>query len=265
MAQSATNPAKSRSLPSKHRLALRWLAKLIGDEQPSDFLRFRPSVVNRLMMRACLALGLICIVGLAASQKTTFSREMWSAIAPGIGFLPRSALPYLSQVYLVVALLIAPWVDGAFMVRRFSWRRLVSLKRLKSAAFFLLAEGSVIGVLALGFHRSANKIMLVGLGVIGSLLVLGFLFLSVRSIWLSCSDFRRLKRTTVTSALSRSEIGADFRGLRTSWARSRYVDWLDNSQIQPIGDWDGGRPNIRDDTASTKLAQLDERWLAIEL
>ncbi len=77
-------------------------------------------------------------------------------------------------------------------------------------------------------------------------------------------DRSRFKAATLSIALNRTIIAADFGKFKTAWFRRHYVGWLKNLPVGPHGDWPNGRPYLRNDNASTLLAQIDERWLGLD-
>jgi hypothetical protein len=77
-------------------------------------------------------------------------------------------------------------------------------------------------------------------------------------------DRRYFKIATQSTSLTRETIATDFAGFRSNWYRVKYVEWLRDAQVQPQGMWPD-RPNHNDDSASTLLAQLHERWLGLEV
>jgi hypothetical protein len=188
-------------------------------------------------------------------------------LLPGVGLAHGSTVAYAVIIYLAVGVAVIPWVDVAFMFQRARWHVLFSLGTLKRLAL-VSATGTVVLVLIasliawldpwLETHPLIEWIFFT--------FIIGFPVLAnaTRLTWLSYKDRRHLQNVTRSTALTRQLIAADFLQFRTPWYRTRYVEWLRNLQIQPLGGWNGSRPNIGNDVASTMLAQLDERWLAME-
>jgi len=187
-------------------------------------------------------------------------------LAPGLRFAFGLHRSYVAAVFLLIGLALVPVVDLSFLFLRIPWRDLLSLKTLKMipATAVLIAGG--IGLVKvvepIGPWVNVHGLVL----VIALLFLVGvpILFLTLR-FWRNCYIDRRLLRQAIRStAITRKSIAIDFLRFKTRRSRIRYVEWLRDAQIQPVGDWIGSRPNVGSDAASTMLAQLDERWLAIE-
>ena len=175
---------------------------------------------------------------------------------------------YLAVAYLAMAFAVAPLVDMTFTLRRVEWRSMFSLERLKFAVpAVVLAVAVVVGLFKLlaylidPWMRKHGWILPIGLLSVTSLYVLSLAF---RSAWMWPGDRRLMREVTRSTVLTRRSIAADFMRFQTHRFRIRYVEWLRDTQIQPVGDWIDSRPNVGNDAASTMLAQLDERWLTIE-
>jgi hypothetical protein len=97
-----------------------------------------------------------------------------------------------------------------------------------------------------------------------ALVVLFVLFKVIQTGIVVLKDRAQLRQFTSSTALTRARIAADFHRFQTRWGRIRYVRWLRDAQIQPLGVWPDARPNIDDDAASSMLALLDGHWLGIE-
>lgn len=172
----------------------------------------------------------------------------------------------LGPACLFVGLALAPAIDFAFYIRRMSWRSLFSLDRLKPlllSGFATLIVFVIVNKLTDLFRTWFERHWIVVL-VLFSLPIVLLLASGLRFLWQYYWDAKQLREVTRSTALTRHRIAADFRRFRTAWYRRRYVQWLRDTQVQPIGDWSGPRPNVDSDAASTMLAQLDERWLSLE-
>ena len=86
----------------------------------------------------------------------------------------------------------------------------------------------------------------------------------------------RFANATVKFVPRRTDIAAALNGFETPGTRRRYVDWLEqeagaHAHLTALADivanpWpDGRRPNRDNDAASTRLAQLDERRLKLDV
>ena len=98
-------------------------------------------------------------------------------------------------------------------------------------------------------------------GAIGGLFIITRLIAQIR-LWLP--DRLYLQKATRVTTLTRAGIAADFAKFKSELYRLRYAEWLRDVAVPPHGPWHDIRPNIRDDAASTLLAQLDERWLGLD-
>jgi len=187
-------------------------------------------------------------------------------LLPGLRFAHGSLIIYTAAVYLVIGLALGPLVDLAFAFPRVAWRAFFSLERLAFMGGALAVTGALgagvalLGGLAYRWIAKHALIQTVLVSLLGVLLLVPVL----RFLWLWHTERLLFQKATRSTALTRGSIAADFVRFRTRWYCIRYVEWLRDAQIQPLGDWPGPRPNTRNDTASTMLAQLDERWLAIE-
>lgn len=196
------------------------------------------------------------------------SPTAYQALLPGFRLAHGSGIAYVAAAYILLALAVSPCVDIAFIFRGAPWRVLFSLKGFVALSAAIAAIVSLtIGVIKLfelidpwiARHRFILVIVFVGLFGIP------MLFNTFRSLWLLYKDRGHFQRVTRSTALTRQAIARDFVCFRTLWYRSRYVEWLRDVQVQPVGNWNPSRPNIGNDAASTMLAQLDERWLAMEV
>jgi hypothetical protein len=100
-----------------------------------------------------------------------------------------------------------------------------------------------------------------------------FAFILLRVLLL---DRSRLAAATVKFIPSRHDIAEVFEMLETARARRSYVEWVEreaaaSKHAEALADivanpWpDGRRPNRYNDATSTRLAQLDERWLKLDV
>lgn len=195
------------------------------------------------------------------------SLRVTQLILPGLRFAHGSGLTYVAAAYIVVGIAIAPLVDLASTLQRFRWPRAVSLKQLAVIACTIAASiGLIVGITTL-IERVSPWITRhkTTMEVVFSFVVAFPILVSVlRFLWLSYVDRRYLNEGTRSTALTRVAIANTFARFRTRWCRKQYVECLRDAQIQPVGNWNVTRPNVDNDEASTLLAQLEERWLAIE-
>jgi hypothetical protein len=174
------------------------------------------------------------------------------------------ASAYLSGLYVLSALAVAPLLDCAFALWRVRWRQMFSLDVIQNLAGVALG----VGVISLGMSWLISKVedwkyknALVS--SVGAVCVLVLVFEAVRRVTDYYLDRAALRALTACTALTRAQISRDFGQFRTSIFRLRYVEWVRDSSLRPEGMWPSCRPNVGDD-ASTLLAQLEERWLGLE-
>ncbi len=187
-------------------------------------------------------------------------------IIPGFFIAHGHFLTYAVFLYLGIAFALAPCLDGALSFYYLICRRGALTKRL---ARFLIASAISLILGLIG----ARIIDLIMPWIRGHWLVLSALPIFLLIAWLlidaipaligTLRDRNRLRVSTRSVALTREAIAADFLGFRTGWYRLKYVEWLRDAQVQPVGAWPSARPNVRDD-GSTLLAQLEEHWLGLD-
>jgi len=99
------------------------------------------------------------------------------------------------------------------------------------------------------------------------LIMVLFLYTAVQEGVGFISDFYRdwhiLRQFSSAPLTDRARIESDFLSLKTNWGRLRYVQGLKQQRLKPEGAWSQGLPYIKNDPASTLLAQLEERWLGL--
>ncbi len=85
----------------------------------------------------------------------------------------------------------------------------------------------------------------------------------VRFICHSVGDWRRGVACRQSIPTDRARIESELSSFKTRWARLRYVESLAALRIKPTGVWSQGLLWRANDPASTRLAQLEERWLGL--
>lgn len=189
-------------------------------------------------------------------------------LLPGLRFAHGPRLGYIAAVYTLIGLALTPCLDLTFVFLRFPWCRLLTPKRLISTALIItfgLASSIAISRLLVVISPWCERHWLILLILFCSLILLATLPPSLRFLWHCYRDHGNLQEATRSTALTRATIAIDLSRFHTQWYRMRYIEWLRDAQVQPVGSWISARPNIANDMASTMLAQLDERWLTIEL
>jgi hypothetical protein len=134
-----------------------------------------------------------------------------------------------------------------------------------------LFEGSVLLVLC-GF----SAISLIALAPLvfyiekypylsGAILGIALLFFACGFFLPRMRDFRLIRHLARRTPSDRAIIYNDFHQFRTNYGRLRYVQFLRNEGINPIGAWPLGQiPSAENDRGSTLLAQLEEKWLGLD-
>ena len=88
------------------------------------------------------------------------------------------------------------------------------------------------------------------------------MFTSIRWFFFDHQTWKRLSKESIST---RKNISEQFAQFKTGWGRLKYVRYLQALNIKPEGNWiDGKIPNIKNDEASTLLAQLEEKWLGLD-
>jgi hypothetical protein len=182
---------------------------------------------------------------------------------PALHLAHGSTVAYVA-IHLAVALTIVPWLDSVLFLRRFGGRLISSAQLAKLLAAIVAI--ACVAALIVTFNHLINRFLkhpnyiLIPFLISAGIPVLIILLSNLVAAW---RDRGHLQRSKQATAASRTSIAADFSRFQTTWYRRKYVLWLRESQMQPLGPWPNGRPNAGDD-ASTLLAQLDERWLGLE-
>ncbi|NTS78141.1 NACHT domain-containing protein [Catenovulum sp. SM1970] len=163
--------------------------------------------------------------------------------------------------FILLFLLLIPYFSIYTFVKTFSSKRFVFLALLVSLILTSLFLAKSLG----------TSIPKDWFPFISSILLLWLISVLIK--WfIGC--FERYKRTSMdkkfyaesikSGSFTRERISKDFYGLNTQSYRDKYLTFLENKNITPDGNWPDGRlPNIDNDKSSTKLAQLEERWLGI--
>jgi len=168
--------------------------------------------------------------------------------------------------YLGMALL-TPWyqiISIYSLLRKSNWKNRIG--------FFIKLIISLCLISILPFIIKALKPLVIKLlepqevRIILSPLILIIFYSSI--LWygyLCLQDYLFLKKTFKISNVSRNEIAMHFKCFRTSRFRLKYIRFLLKNKATIEGNWpDGKIPNIKNDEASTLLAQLEERWLGLD-
>lgn len=195
------------------------------------------------------------------------SAESGALLFPVVSMAHGHASIAIGILHLATAILIAPILEIVVIFYFVFWKGAGSKTRLLmtlSVAVAISLAGGLLVVWVVSLigpwivrHRVAIII------VLASVALLGVLSVTARVMVETTRDRRDFRGAVRSTAVTKSTIAADFLRFRTRRYRLRYVEWLRDAQVSPLGSWTGARPN-KEDEASTLLAQLDERWLGLE-
>jgi NACHT domain len=219
----------------------------------------RGTLSSPIMLRL-QAGGTLCVTAVALLLHRSHLAIGWRGrYDPALQLAHGSGIAYAS-IQMAIGLTIVPWLGTALFLRRFRWRFILSIPVQKLLGLTVGAAFLAMAFYAINRFLKHVNYIIIPFFIVGGLVVLAVLLSNLFGAWRDRGHLHRSKQTTATS---RATIAADFRQFQTAWYRMKYVLWLRDCQVQPLGPWPDGRPNIGDD-ASTLLAQLDERWLGLE-
>jgi hypothetical protein len=155
------------------------------------------------------------------------------------------------------------------------------LLRNLSLAVIVAATGFIIiGTLLYLINMLSNKYpffqIMIGIFVtVGAVVLVCIVFLIpvgtiCYELFIDQTKYRTLMREKFTP--SRSIIADRFLIFKTAFFRKRIVEWFERSALDHLdtmrlstNSWPGGRrPQIKGDDASTRLAELDAKWLQLD-
>ena len=171
------------------------------------------------------------------------------------------------SILLIACVLLLPWSRVYARVRKIDFKELVTVMIVASVfgvCMFLLS--ALFEVLPDWFLVLLP--MPLGLFVF-TLLGWGAVFLIKNRLF----DRKTLRQSTRVFAPDRDIIGRHFMALRTPRGRFRYARWVETNAsdhldalADPKNGWPNSkRPNVNNDAGSTLLAQLDARWLKLDI
>lgn len=183
-----------------------------------------------------------------------------------------AGLRFLCGIDLIIGVLLFPWLG--FYDMKFEFQRRTDSERSVGCVGLSLVFVSLgLGVLSLfadeaeapsrakaaGFPKEARIVF-----TLAALTVMIFLLRAVSRVVHGCfTDWRLGLEVRRGLSLDRESIEETFYSFRTSWGRERYVEWLGQLPARPRGAWVKGLPNLENDLASQRLAQLEEQWLGL--
>jgi len=169
----------------------------------------------------------------------------------------------------IICVFVCPLLDIAIITKSLKWRHFATREMIKGLAILLgmviviSGAGLLIGYLLLS--KRFKHYLQIGIAIAISAGILYLIYEGIGLLSLFWRDRKLLKEITSLTSVDRAVIASNFIRFKTSWHRLQYVEWLRDMQIRPKGAWPAKRPYIRYDEASTLLAQLDERWLGLEV
>jgi hypothetical protein len=194
-------------------------------------------------------------------------------------FVASKHLLLVQIICLILVILMIPYYKIISYVRKF-----IYLKNLKEKILILAPILASVPfpylLLQLIYFLNKFKDLIKYIGyairiVIIIVIIAGYIFtfigLSFELILISkhhIQDYlviQKIKKRYGINKISREDITQQWKQYKTSWGRLNYVELLQNANIKPVGVWpDGQLPNINNDTASTLLAKLEEKWLGLD-
>ncbi|MDT4954001.1 MAG: hypothetical protein QOJ02_2139 [Acidobacteriota bacterium] len=130
-------------------------------------------------------------------------------------------------------------------------------------AFFIIVFGIVLGAFFI-----ASKLpyyIRVSAGIILTIFaVYSYAEDQIKSFYWRFKDNKRTNQILNNLNLDRKTIASHFFSIKSDEGRLYFVFGLQDKRIKPTGEWPNAKlPNIRNDEASTLLAQLEEKWLGL--
>ena len=100
-------------------------------------------------------------------------------------------------------------------------------------------------------------------GLIGVVFVAIFV-LSITFLVNLSRDGWQLRKYRRQTTFTRALLTTAFNSFHTTWGRENFVNLLIATEVRPTEDWPEGKAPNKNDNASTRLAQLEERWLGLD-
>jgi hypothetical protein len=98
----------------------------------------------------------------------------------------------------------------------------------------------------------------------GLFLVIAIYSYGFRNIYYRFLDRRQNAVFSKNGEFTRQAISDNFYKLKTTEGRLEFVNKLSNLENPPTGSWKDKLPNVSNDEASIRLAQLEESWLNLD-
>jgi hypothetical protein len=202
--------------------------------------------------------------GYAHHHATLLADLNANPLIPLMAFAHGTARSLVLAVSAALAIVCSPWLDLFDFARRVKWRgvlKYVSEPRVWIVLASMAAFWAAIWGIEHIWKRAAAMISY----AVWSLMIVGAASWAVRHSLRLLRDRRVFQRATRTAHSDRTVIAENFFQFETGRYRRSYVEWLRDGVVNPQGEWPKSRPNVDDDEASTMLAQLDERWLGLDV
>ena len=182
-------------------------------------------------------------------------------------------------IHLLIKLLKSIHYIPKFIMEIIKNRPIFIMEIIKDDLVWIVPLITFIVVLQFGEGIFSDQILLflgTGFAYIAGLLlafaVLAPLYFALCFCWRWFNDRLLLNEFRRSVPVQRPEIARQFLEFKTPTWRLRYVDWLEEVTINQLealcktsNVWpEGRRPQIEGDPASTRLAQLDARWLGLD-
>lgn len=242
--------------------------------------------INAVILAVCslpmfymVFLFVVPVVGKFATGDDVYSSD--------VELIP-AQLILISPVFVVALLNIGTIVNIAMSKKINTWhiyllRWLYKLPSKKIFVIFLIATSIIIISLIILYltyilrkHYEQYFLFLIFLFI--SIPAIFMFNISRKNMYLLRNDYKNFNKLTARFIPSRARIAEGFSDFKTAKYRRRYVEWVDRQSNDPdhllklskenwhLNSWPNGfRPNVGDDEASTLLAQLDGRWLGLDI
>lgn len=190
--------------------------------------------------------------------------------------LLRHDFPYIYWQFSLILLSVAPsrgsvWVCFPYTVN-YIYRNFAKIISFNSFVEFI----KIISVVIIGFSVIFLILSIADyFGIIYIIGIISGIFFAMLFSFIAGNAFREIQRyrhATVEFIANRDVIATAFKGFRTPFARSLYLDWLEREAgprtdlFPPDDAWpdNGRRPQFDNDPASGRLARLDAQWMNLD-
>ncbi len=215
----------------------------------------------------------LCLASMMFSSNIHMFQYSIAAFVFRINSLPQSLSEFFKISYFITLLPLIPWHQTTYFISVAIFQIKNILKKPKQ---FLLVIGLIVVYLLciFGFMyltktipKDIKKQISLPLTFVLALLLLSVVIYGFihyfRKILFDRKLLKSFKTYSNVYKVRRTTISEQFIQFKTNIYRLRYVNLFQSKNGEEIeGDWpDGILPNVKNDEASTRLAQLEERWL----